>query len=70
MACICADAPDAVDRINWKCVECDRNLKADCDTKWETKKAEQAAAIVARDATKPGELTTEQIAHRRAMAEN
>lgn len=69
MACICAENPDAVDKINWKCVECKRDLKVECEAKWAAKKAEQEAALIARDAKKPGELSDAQIEERRAMAE-
>lgn len=67
--CICIEAPDAVDRINWKCVLCKRVLESDCEAKWAAKRAEQEAAILERNTPKPGELTDAEIADRRAMAE-
>jgi len=68
--CICAgDSCDTVDKINWKCVECKRDLKPDCEKKWVANKAAQAEAQAAAKATLPGQLTEEQIADRRAMAQ-
>ena len=63
----CKDHPDAVEKINWKCVECKRDLKDDFDRITAERQAaaeeKQAAAIAAA----PVELTEAEIKKRRDM---
>ena len=64
----CKDNPDAVDKINWKCVECHRDLKADFDRvineRAAAAEAKQAEAIAAA----PKQLSEEDVKNRRDMA--
>ena len=63
----CKDHPDAVEKINWKCVECKRDLKDD----FERVIAERAEAAAKRDAeakaAAPIELSEAEIKKRRDM---
>ena len=63
----CKDHPDAVEKINWKCVECKRDLKADFDRVINVRVAiaeeKQAAAIAAA----PKELSEAEVKKRRDM---
>ena len=65
--CVCQANPDAVDKINFKCVECKRDLKTAIETVVAEKKAAAAERTAAAKATKAGELTEQQKADRRGM---
>ncbi len=64
----CQDHPDSVDKINWKCVECDTDLKGLCESTRKDKQDVATAKAVEAAKPKPGELTEEQIKHRQDMA--
>ncbi len=63
----CKDHPDAVEKINWKCVECKRDLKADFERVLVERKdaanKKQAEALAAA----PKELNEAEIKKRRDM---
>ena len=63
----CKDHPDAVEKINWVCVECKRNLKADFDRIM----TERELASTKRDAdalaAAPKELSEAEVKKRRDM---
>lgn len=63
----CKNRPDAVEKINWKCVECKRDLKADFERvikeREEKAKAEAAEAIKNRGPS----LSPEEIKKRRDL---
>ncbi len=63
----CKDHPDAVEKINWKCVECKRDLKADFDRVI----AERADAYAKKQAetlaAAPKELSEADVKKRRDM---
>jgi len=63
----CSKYPDSVEKINWKCVECKKDLKADFDRVIAERIA--AAEVKAVEAAKnaPYKLSDEEIAKRRAM---
>jgi len=63
----CTEHPDAVEKINWKCVECKKDLKADFDRVIKERIA--AADIRAAEAAKnaPFKLSDEEIKKRRDM---
>ena len=63
----CKDHPDAVEKINWKCVECKRDLKADFDRviKERIDEADKKAAEAIANA--PPVLSDEDIKKRRDM---
>lgn len=65
--CICINSPDAVDKINWKCVECKRDLKTDIarvTTEKELAAVEAEKIVLEANA---GGLTDEQIKARRDL---
>lgn len=63
----CLEHPDAVEKINWKCVECKTDLKPAYDALMATRNAESTAKLAAEAVSADGELTEEEKASRRSM---
>ncbi len=65
----CQVNPDGIDKINWKCVVCKKDVKVAYDALMITRELERANAEKAalEAAAKRGELTEEEKAERRAM---
>ena len=63
----CEKNPNAVDKINWKCVECGKDLKTIHATYIKAKADAYTARLAEEKANRPG-ISDEEIAHRRAMA--
>ncbi len=65
----CLEHPDAVDKINWKCVECKTDLKSAYDALIVKKEADREAKVktAAEVLAASGELTEEQKVDRRSM---
>lgn len=63
----CAEHPDSIEKINWKCVECGMDMQADYDRVIAEREA--AALKRAEDAKKDSdaELSEAEIAKRRAL---
>ncbi len=63
----CKDHPDAVEKINWKCVECKRDLKTDFDRVIAERELEATKREAAALAAAPKELSEEEVKKRRDM---
>ncbi len=65
----CQENPDAIDKINWKCVVCKQDVKPAFDALMVQRELDRANAEKAalEAAAKRGELTEEEKAERRAM---
>lgn len=63
----CLDNPDAVEKINWKCVECKTDLEQACKDVWAKRKAEAEERAVLAAANAPFTLSDEEIQKRREM---
>jgi len=63
----CLNHPDAVEKINWKCVECKTDLKPAFDVLMAKKDAESKAKLEAEATKNDGELTEEEKQSRRDM---
>ncbi len=63
----CESNPDAVDKINWKCVECGKDLKTIQATVIKARADAYTARLAEEEANRPG-ISQEEIDHRRAMA--
>ena len=64
----CWENPNGVDKINYKCVECKTDLKDRMAEVFATRQAAADARRAEEIAASPQTLTDEQIADRRAMA--
>lgn len=65
----CSENPDSVDKIEWKCVECGTNLEKQINKVFaEREEAAKESEKIAAENEK-GQLTEEEKAHRRSMAE-
>ena len=64
----CMDHPGSVDKINWKCVECETNLEAACKAEIKDKAEVYQARIAEQEANKPG-ISQAEIDKRRRLAE-
>ena len=65
----CLENPGSVDKIKWKCVECETDLKSAYDA-MVARKIKEAEEKAAEDAARnKGRLSDEQIATRRRLAE-
>lgn len=63
----CKNHPDSVEKINWKCVECKTDLKADFDRVIAERAAATAKAIEEDIASRPVELSEAEVKKRRDM---
>lgn len=62
----CKDNPDAVEKINWICVECKRNLKDDFERVMKQREEEAKAKAAKVKSETPG-LSEEEIQKRREL---
>jgi len=65
----CQIHPDAIDKVNWKCVVCKKDVKVAYDALQVRNELERANTEKAalEEAARKGELTEEEKAERRAM---